>query len=203
MYHVELRQFPHNFCHFNLTSQALRETVLDAWARGQWVEVGERRWNPLQATLTVIEGPQLSVSELSMGRGWRNASRQGTNVTADLLADARQRLGLADSVPADAAGALSGPPPGIARSAWSALTGPSSPRASGPAPAGTEGKQTSATPSGTGDQPAADEALVRQLLPLLGPHPGPLLRAWLLALEQHPDSTPSQCLALAEDFVCR
>ena len=203
MYHIELRQFPHNFCHFNLTSQALRETVLDAWARGQWVEVGERQWNPLQATLTVIEGPELSVGQLSMGRGWRSASRQGADVTADLLADAQERLGLADSAPADAAGSPKGPPPGSARSAWAALTGPSSPPASGPAPAASEGNPLAASGSEAVAQPAAEEALARQLLSLLGPQPGPLLRAWQLALEQHPDRSPSQCLASAEDFVRR
>lgn len=148
MYHLELRQFPHNFCHFNLTEQALRETVLDAWARGDWVEVGERKWNSQQANLTVIEGPELPVEQLSMGRGWRNALRQGTDVTAELLAGARARPGV----------------PG---------------------------------------EPVAEEALARQLLSLLGENPGPLLRAWQLALEQHSDRTPSQCLASAEDFVRR
>ena len=93
MYHLELRQFPHNFCHFNLTEQALHETVLDAWAQGESVEVGERLWNPQQANLIVIEGPELPVDQLSMGRGWRNALRQGTDVTAELLAGARARLG--------------------------------------------------------------------------------------------------------------
>lgn len=152
MYHLELRQFPHNFCHFNLTEQALRETVLDAWARGDWVEVGERKWNSQQATLTVIEGPELPVNQLSMGRGWRNALRQGTDVTAKLLAGAPVRL----DVPAE---------PAI--------------------------------------EEAIEEALARQLLSLLGDHPAHLLRAWQIALEQHPDRTPSQCLASAEDFVGR
>src|ERR1700726_3156462 len=40
MYHVELRQFPHNCCRFNLTEQQLREAILDAWARGNWIELG-------------------------------------------------------------------------------------------------------------------------------------------------------------------
>lgn len=188
VYHVELRQFPHNFCHFNLTAQALRETVLDAWARGEWVEIGERRWNPQQATLTVIEGPELPVQQLSMGRGWRNAVRQGTDVTATLLADARARLGFAESGPAEVPEPARGPSPGTARSAWAAVTGPARKASDRPALAGQ---------AGTGDH------LVRQLLSLLGENPGPLLRAWQLAMEQHPDRTPSQCLAAAEDFVGR
>ncbi len=186
MYHIELRQFPHNFCHFNLTAQALHETFLDAWARGEWVEVGERRWNSHQANLTVIEGPELPVEQLSMGRGWRNALRQGTDVTDDLLAAARVRLGVADSDP-HVPGSRKGPAPDVPRSAWAAITGPAR---------GTAGSEAA-------DQPPIEEALVRQLLSLLGENPGPLLRAWLLALEQHPDRTPSQCLATAEDFVRR
>jgi hypothetical protein len=159
VYHLELRQFPHNFRHFNLTEQALRETVLDAWTRDEWIEVGERKWNAQQASLTVIEGPALPVEQLSMGRGWSNALRQGTDVTAQLLASARARLGV---------GTAASPPTG-----------------------GSE----------AGSQPPLEETLARQLLSILGENPGPLLRAWQLALEQHPDRSPSQCLASAEDFV--
>ena len=212
VYHLELRQFPHNFCHFNLTEQALHETVLDAWARGESVEVGERTWNPQQANLTVIEGPELPVEQLSMGRGWRNALRQGTDATAELLTGTRTRLGLVDTTPADASGRGKEPAPGTARSAWAAVMGPASGRAR------ESGQQRGAVPSGAGTGPStplpsegaqpggqtpAEEALARQLLSLLGKNPGHLMRAWQLALEQHPDRTPSQCLASAEDFVRR
>jgi hypothetical protein len=95
VYHLELRQFPHNFCRFNLTERELRGTILDAWARGEWIDLGERKWNPHQATLTVLEGPQLPVGELSMGRGWRTAKRQGRDVTEALLS------GVRTAVPAD------------------------------------------------------------------------------------------------------
>ncbi len=226
MYHLELRQFPHNFCHFNLTAQALRETVLDAWARGDWVEVGERQWNPQQANLTVIEGPELPVEQLSMGRGWRNALRQGTDVTADLLTSARARLGIADTAPANVSGQRKDSPPGTAKSAWAAMVGPASGPAVGPSSGGSDAPgqgvaasergraatgggasgPTAPRPAGgseAGGQPVTEEALARQLLSLLGENPGPLLRAWQLALEQHPDRTPSQCLASAEDFLRR
>jgi hypothetical protein len=89
MYHVELRQFPHNFCRFNLTETELREAVLDAWARGEWIEFGERKWNPQQAKLIVVEGPQIPLEQLSMGRGWRIAEREGKDVTEQLLAATR------------------------------------------------------------------------------------------------------------------
>jgi hypothetical protein len=165
VYHVELRQFPHNFCRFNLTEHELLETILDGWVRGEWIEIGERKWNSHQANLKVLEGPELPVQQLSMGRGWRNAVRESKDVTADLLAAARTSAGSRGDV---------------ART-----------QASGPT-----------TPDRTGRELAGD-SLAGELLALLGEDPSPLVRAWQLALERHPDRTPSECLALAEDFVRR
>ncbi len=162
MFHVELRQFPHNFCRFNLSETELRGAVLDAWARGEWVEFGERKWNPQQAKLTVFEGPQIPLERLSMGRGWHIAEREGKNVTEQLLSSARS---------ASVSGAGS-------------------------------------TVVGESDQAAvaiardpASTSLATELLGMLGEDPLPLMRAWQLALEGHPDRTPSECLALAEAFV--
>ncbi|HTD58066.1 MAG TPA: hypothetical protein VK672_04160 [Solirubrobacteraceae bacterium] len=167
MYHVELRQFPHNCCRFNLTEQQLRETILDAWARGDWIELGERKWSPHQAKLKVLDGPELPVQQLSMGRGWRNALRQSKDVTTELLA--RAGAGAHDH----AVGSKTSEPSRVADPG----------------------------PSATSSRELADATLARELLALLGDDPGPLLRAWQLALERHPDRPPSECLALAEDFV--
>jgi hypothetical protein len=90
VFHVELRKFPHSFWRFNLSQQELNDSILAPWVRGVPVEAGERRWNPQEATITVLEGPTLEVHDLSMGRGWRNATRRGEDVTARLLADARE-----------------------------------------------------------------------------------------------------------------
>ena len=90
-FHIELRQFPHNLCHFNLTEQELCATIVDPWAREEWIEMGERKWSPHQAKLIVLEGPHLPIEELSMGRGWRTAQRQGQDVTARMLAKAKER----------------------------------------------------------------------------------------------------------------
>lgn len=165
MYHVELRQFPHNSNRFNLTEHELRAAILDAWSRGEWVEFGERKWSPQQATLTVLEGPELPLQQLSMGRGWRNAKRQSRDVTEKLLAAARSVPGSTSSVDSPPSGDM---------------------------------VQTVSTPS----RAASDsERLARDLLALLGDNPTPLLRAWQLAVERHPDRTLSECLALAEDFL--
>jgi len=90
VYHVELRQFPHNMCRFNLSEEELVYTIVGAWAADEWIEFGERKWNPHQARLTVLEGPQLAVEELAMGRGWRNAQRHSEDVTEQVLERARQ-----------------------------------------------------------------------------------------------------------------
>jgi hypothetical protein len=106
MYHVELRHFPHSTCHFNLTEQELLARVVGPWAREQWIEIGERKWSPHQARLTVLEGPQIPVGQLSMGRGWGNAQRQSEDVTERVIARAKQ----ADGVAAGGAGnAATGP----------------------------------------------------------------------------------------------
>jgi hypothetical protein len=103
MFHVEMRQFPHNACVFNLTETELFEFAVP-WAREQWIELGERKWNPHQAKLTVFEGPQIPVEQLSMGRGWRNAQRQGEDVTERVLAQARQSAGATAGAGDDATG---------------------------------------------------------------------------------------------------
>ena len=41
--------------------------------------------------MTVLEGPELRLDELGMGRGWPNAQRAGTDVTERLLGRAREQ----------------------------------------------------------------------------------------------------------------
>ena len=115
MYHVELRQFPHNFCRFNLTETELREAVLDAWARGEWIEFGERKWNPHQAKLIVVEGPQIPLEQLSMGRGWRIAEREGKDVTEQLIAAAHSAntVAAASAVGNEQGGSQAAPAPSL------------------------------------------------------------------------------------------
>jgi hypothetical protein len=87
VYHVELRQFPHNMCRFNLTDAQLR-VIVEPWAHKRLVDFGERKWNPEQARITILEGPQLALEQLTMGRGWRAAERQCEDVTERVLAEA-------------------------------------------------------------------------------------------------------------------
>jgi hypothetical protein len=92
MFHIELRQFPHNMCHFNMTEQELFAQIVDGWAQEQWIELGDRKWNPHQSKLIVLEGPRIPVEQLSMGRGWPTAQRQGEDVTERVIAQAKRAL---------------------------------------------------------------------------------------------------------------
>jgi hypothetical protein len=102
MFHVELRHFPANFVRFNLSEVQLRTMILERWTREEWVEIGERKWNPQEAKITVLEGPEMSLDQMTMGRGWRNAQRHGRDVTEEILARTRQaQVAKPDSSTAD------------------------------------------------------------------------------------------------------
>ena len=100
MYHLQIRQFPNHATRFNLTEGEVR-AVLEPWTRRRIVEVGERKWAPERATLTVLEGPKLELQEMAMGRGWRVAQRSSEDVTERMLAATAQALSNAEgaSVP--------------------------------------------------------------------------------------------------------
>jgi hypothetical protein len=182
MYHIELRQFPHNFCRFNLTESELRERILDAWVQGEWIELGERKWSPHQANLIVLEGPQLPVEQLSMGRGWRSASRQGNDVTEQLLTAARKAandaLGAHPNA-AVAAGHADRPPSEEARAASKGVAGDDS----------------------AFDLGLAADSLGLEVLAQLGTEPAPLAIVWRLARERYPKRSASDCLKLAEHAI--
>jgi 2-iminobutanoate/2-iminopropanoate deaminase len=84
VYHVELRHFPRNVCRFNMTAEELRAAVLEPWAADRPFEMGEMRWDPRQARLTVIASRPIPPEQLSMGRGWSTAQRVGQDVTAQV-----------------------------------------------------------------------------------------------------------------------
>jgi hypothetical protein len=93
VFHVELRQFPHVGRSFNLSAEELESAIVTPWVRGEVVEMGERRWAPERAKLTIYEGPRLRADEIGMGRGWPNAVRGGEEVTDSVLAAAHPSPG--------------------------------------------------------------------------------------------------------------
>jgi hypothetical protein len=167
MFHIELRQFPHNHSRFNMSEAELR-AILEPWVRETAVELGERKWSPHTARLTILEGPQLDVQELSMGRGWRAAQRQSVEVTEQLLARAKEAANAADAAARDAApAAVSAPIPLPASSTSAAeLTDPL--------------------------------AFGVQLASLLGRDPARLLAAWRDVAARSRELSPSDALAIAE-----
>jgi hypothetical protein len=172
VYHVELRQFPHNLCRFNLSGAQVR-AIVEPWVRDPFVEFEERKWTPHDAKLTILEGPQIPLGQLTMGRGWRAAERQSEDVTDTVLAAARQAVAAA----VGAAGA-----------------------AVGIAPAGAAG--TPATAAAAGVAAAGDAfALGVQMAALLGPDPMRVLDAWRAAAAASPELAPSEALARAEQAI--
>jgi hypothetical protein len=89
VFHVELRQFPHQTRAFNLTREELDEQIVRPWLEGEAIELNEYRWLPDRATLTVYEAPLLGVAEMGLGRGWQNVTRTGRDVTQKVLIEAR------------------------------------------------------------------------------------------------------------------
>jgi hypothetical protein len=195
VYHVELRKFPHVVCRFNQSEAQLRALVVP-WVRQEWVEQGERKWNANDATLTVLEGPQLSMPELAMGKGWRNAQKRSQDVTGRVLAAAR--------------GAGAGA--GGGEAAVSGEGAHSSGGAHAAADAGSRaGAEVEAAPeraperAGAGDLGLLADSLALELLALLDRGPVAPLRAWTMAHERlalHGGSaSAAEALALAERAV--
>jgi hypothetical protein len=96
VFHVELRQFPHQARAFNLTRDELEARILRPWTSGDAIELDDRRWAPDRARLTIYEGPRLADDQLGMGRGWGNVTREGENVTTRLLDEAAHPAPVAD-----------------------------------------------------------------------------------------------------------
>jgi hypothetical protein len=84
-FHVELRRGFQRASAFNLDRGALQRVVLDPWAQGRPVDLGDREWDPLETELQILEGPHLEGPDLALGRGWQNAERGSEDVTAPLL----------------------------------------------------------------------------------------------------------------------
>ena len=87
VFHVELRQFPHQARAFNLTREQLDARIVGPWASGGAIDLDDRRWSPDRAKLTIYEGPELAPDQLGLGRGWANVTREGEDVTARILAE--------------------------------------------------------------------------------------------------------------------
>jgi hypothetical protein len=174
MYHLELRQFPKKVNRYNLSGEQVGAIVIP-WVQERIVELGEQKWSPHAATLTLYEAPEVSLDGISMGRGWRTVEKTGEDVTERVLAEARDAV---------ASGAADDHAPQGA------------PESAAAAPA--------AGASGAGPQLAADAiALGVQLGALLGADAAALLDTWRAVASRSAGLAPSESLALAERELAR
>jgi hypothetical protein len=192
VYHVELRKFPHVVCRFNQSEAQLRAIVVP-WVRQEWFEQGERKWNANDATLTVLEGPTLSMPELAMGKGWRNAQKRSQDVTGRVLAAAREAGNEARGGEGASEGAGGGPEPGGGAGADSEVE------------PGIGADLEAASGRGAGDLDLLADSLGLELLALLEQGPMAPLRAWTMAQERLAQrggsASAAEALALAERAV--
>jgi hypothetical protein len=84
-FHVEIRRGHRWAREFNLDEARLRESVLEPWVGGRPVPLGDREWEHDEFELRVLEGPELSPSDLAFGRGWGAAERSGRDVGRELI----------------------------------------------------------------------------------------------------------------------
>ncbi|MGN6255970.1 MAG: hypothetical protein ACTHO8_13465 [Solirubrobacterales bacterium] len=92
-FHVEVSAGLHRARVFNLSGEEVRERVLEPWLSRRAFELGDRKWDPEESELRVLEGPGLSNPELSFGQGWANAERGAEDVTARVLGAAQEARG--------------------------------------------------------------------------------------------------------------
>ena len=90
MYHLELRQFPHVARIFNLSREELETRFVRPWIGGSMIDHDDRRWAPERSRLKILEGPALRKEELGLGRGWASATKNSTDVTDTVIAQARR-----------------------------------------------------------------------------------------------------------------
>jgi hypothetical protein len=70
---------------FNLSVATMRSSVLEPWAAGRQIELGDQSWIPAESSLRILEGPELAGPDLAYGKGWSRAERSATDVTRRLL----------------------------------------------------------------------------------------------------------------------
>lgn len=104
MYHIEMRMGLTVMRVFNQSPEELQAHFLGPMQRGDVFTFEEHQWIPREMRVSIWEGPELQTHQLTMGRGWQNARRTGTEVTERVLMQAGLGAGKgsADAEPATA-----------------------------------------------------------------------------------------------------
>ncbi len=200
-YHVEIRDYPRNVNRFNMSGQEVGAILL-AWAQERVFELGDQRWNPQTAEILVIEGPEIPVSGLSLGRGWPTALREGQDVTERVIAEARGAIvdgSVARMAQAEeAAGTAEEAPAAQADAPEPEPAAPVGPWPGGAEPPPLDEASGEAALAGVEGAEADELALGVELAALLGREPSRLLAAWREVAGRASGLSPSESLALAE-----
>lgn len=201
MFHIELRETPHRLHRFNLTDAELVR-LLQSWVRGEQLELGERVWSPKVAEILVLEGREIPVGRLTMGRGWSVAQREGTDVTERVLGDARETLAAAAAASAETAVATQRGGAPHATGAIGAGAGGQGSIADSGAHSGTLAEAaTLASRIAPDDAEVLADALGLELLRNLGETPMSLVLAWRTAAQRHQGLPLGVALDLAQRAV--
>jgi hypothetical protein len=94
-FHIEVSSGLQRARSFNLSTEELQRTVVEPWLSGRPVLLGDRKWDPEESELRILEGSELSNPELSFGQGWANAERGSEDVTGRIVDAARDQRGKA------------------------------------------------------------------------------------------------------------
>jgi hypothetical protein len=100
MFHVEIREGMQVVREFNLNDQRLWLEFLAPLMADEEFSVEGHDFIPRQTRLTIYEGPELRSDQLGMGRGWQNVQRSASDVTARVLASAREHVAASDQTAA-------------------------------------------------------------------------------------------------------
>lgn len=200
MFHIELTCNPNSVWRFNMTEQQLYTSVLVPWAKGESIELGEHTWRPSDTKITVVEGPQIPVGRLTLGRGWPTARREGKEVTTEVIATFQRRFAAQTGyTPGAVNGSRGIEMPG------QPLRGRAASEAAFAAGSGPQAGDVAATGSAAGEHSGADlvlaDAFALELLRTLAEGPLPLHSAWRLARERHPQMQAGASLELAMNAV--
>jgi hypothetical protein len=100
VFHVEMRRFPHAARAFNLGREELLGRFVVPWTRGGEVSLDERSWvRDKKTRLTIYDAPQIAPEDRGLGRGWSTVTREGRDVTEEVLEEARKAAGLSVPLP--------------------------------------------------------------------------------------------------------
>jgi hypothetical protein len=179
VYHLEMRMGLTVMRVFNQSPAELQARFLAPMQRGEAFTFEEHQWIPREMRVSIWEGPKLATHQLTMGRGWQNACRTGTEVTEQVLAQA-----------------------GLGRGKGATGAAPLAPLAGDAVADGATGSTVSGSTFTGSDLPAgASGALRERTIGRLSAGPASLTDILWIAAELLPERRPDEVLAVAVDVV--